>query len=110
MKIRGIRQQRVHSTAPPVRRGPVARADALGPAISPRVREHVTTLVVDVANRASAWRDAALDAELACRRWRAAPDAERGDAAAGYLAAIEREEKAAAEYNRAFEACSTTVP
>jgi len=32
---------------------------------SPRVKKHVTRLVVDVGNRASAWREAALDAERA---------------------------------------------
>jgi len=31
---------------------------------SPRVKEHITRLVVEVGNSASAWRDAALDAEL----------------------------------------------
>ena len=79
-------------------------------ACGPRVKEHVTRLVVDVGNCASAWRDAATDAELAFARWRNAAQVDRGEAAAVYLAAIEREEKAASEYSRALEACSTTVP
>jgi hypothetical protein len=77
---------------------------------APQVKAHVTRLVVDVANRASAWRDAAVDAELAFGWWKSAAQAERGQAAAVYLAAIEREEKAAREYSRALTACCTTVP
>jgi hypothetical protein len=80
------------------------------PAFSPLVKEHVTRLVVDVGNRAGAWRDAACDAELAFRCWQNAEQARRGEAAAVYLAAIEREEKAASEYSRALEACCNTVP
>jgi hypothetical protein len=77
---------------------------------SPRVKEHVTRLVVEVGNCASAWRDAAVDAELAFRWWTNAGQLDRGKAAAVYLAAIEREEKAANEYSRALEACCTAVP
>jgi hypothetical protein len=65
---------------------------------------------VDVGNRASAWRGAAFDAELAYRSWKVADQADRDEAAASYLAAIEREEKAAAEYSRAVEACRNTLP
>jgi hypothetical protein len=79
-------------------------------ACSPRVRQHITRLVVEVGNRASAWREAAVDAEVAFRRWQDASQADRGNAAAVYLAAIEREEKAANEYRGALEACSTTMP
>jgi hypothetical protein len=74
------------------------------------VREHVTRLVVEVGNSASAWRAAALDAELAFAWWRSAGQDERGDAAAAYLAAIEREEKAANDYSRAVEACCNATP
>lgn len=77
---------------------------------SPHVRQHITRLVVEVGNRASAWRDAAADAEFAFRWWKSADQADRGTAAAAYLAAIEREEKAAHEYSEALEACSSTVP
>jgi hypothetical protein len=63
--------------------------------------QRVTELVADVDNRARAWRDAARDGELAFRRWMSAPVDERDAAAASYLAAIEREEKAADEYSRA---------
>jgi hypothetical protein len=79
-------------------------------ACSPRVKEHITRLVVEVGNRASAWRNAAVDAELAFGWWKSAGGAGRGWAAAVYLAAIEREEKAAIEYSKALEACCTTVP
>lgn len=79
-------------------------------AVGPARREHVYGLVVEVGNRANAWRDAALDSEAAYRWWRDASDGERGDAAAVYVAAIDREEQAAAEFNRALEECSTTVP
>jgi hypothetical protein len=77
---------------------------------SPRVKQHITRLVVEVGNTASAWRDAALDAELAFRWWASAPQIERAGAAAVYLAAIEREEKAANEYRSAVEACASTRP
>jgi hypothetical protein len=109
MKITGIRRQRLRSDTPSDQHGAVARKMPRR-AISPRVREHITRLVVDVGNRASAWRDSAADAEFAYRWWKAAPLEERGDAAAAYLAAIEREEKAAAEYRRALEACWSTAP
>jgi hypothetical protein len=78
--------------------------------VSRRVRQHITTLVVEVGDRARAWRGAADDAQLAYRRWKTAPLQERGDAAAAYLAAIDREEKAAADYSKAVDACCSTVP
>jgi hypothetical protein len=65
---------------------------------------------VDVGNRADAWRGAAVEAELAFAWWNAAAGPERGDTAAVYMAAIEREEKAADEYRRACEACCAAVP
>jgi hypothetical protein len=77
---------------------------------SPRVREHITRLVVEVGNCASAWRDAAVDAELAFGWWKIADHADRGKAAVVYVAAIEREEKAAQEYSRALQACCRAVP
>lgn len=52
---------------------------------------------MDVGNRASAWREAAV-AEYAFRWWQNTSQADRANAAAVYLAAIEREEKAASEY------------
>lgn len=76
----------------------------------PQVKEHVTELVVDVGDRAHAWRAAALDAELAFLEWTSAPSASRGRAAARYLAAITHEEQAATEYGAAWEACCTTFP
>ncbi len=74
------------------------------------MQEHVTRLVVEVADRAAAWRQAATDAELAFRSWQTAPWAARTEAASVYLAAIEREEQAANDYRRAVEACCSTVP
>jgi hypothetical protein len=110
MKITGIRRHRPHRLTASGSHGPIARPKAKERAISPRVRAQITRLVVDVGNRASAWRAAADDAQLAHRRWKTAALQERGDAAAAYLAAIEREEKAAAEYSRALDACCATVP
>jgi hypothetical protein len=98
------------------RRDGAGHSTADEPALAPqhscslRVKEHITRLVVEVGNSASAWRDAALDAEVAFRRWASAPRVERAAAAAVYLAAIEREEKAASEYRSAVEACASTVP
>jgi hypothetical protein len=89
--------------------GPPAVAPATRPD-SQLVKQHVTRLVVEVGNRAQSWRDAALDAELAFLWWQAAGQGERDSAAASYLAAIEREEKAASEYSRASEACCATLP
>jgi hypothetical protein len=74
------------------------------------VKAHVTRLVVEAGNGAQSWRDAALDAELAFVWWQRAAPGRRDAAAAGYLAAIEREEKAANEYRRASEACCATLP
>jgi hypothetical protein len=109
MKIRVIRRRRVPSVAPPEQREANSFPDTLQRAISPRVREQVTRRLLDVGNRASAWRDAASDAKLAYRWWAVADQAHRDDAAAVYLAAIEREEKAAAEYSKALEACRNTA-
>ena len=51
-----------------------------------------------------AWRAAAIDVEASSRRWRSAAGSERADAALAYFAALEREEKAAAAYQLAWEA------
>jgi len=60
---------------------------------------HITRLVIDVGNYATAWRCAAVDAELHYRLWLsgAAEDRRR--------AAIDREERAAADYRDAWVAC-----
>jgi hypothetical protein len=108
MKIKGLRQR--PRTTPSGRRGTVERTRSAARAVSPRVREHVTRLVVEVANRADGWRAAANDAQLAYNWWTSAPAEERADAAAVYLAALEREEKAAAEYSRAVAICAWTTP
>jgi hypothetical protein len=79
-------------------------------ACSPGVRQHFTRLLVEVGNRASAWREAAADAEAAFRGWQNASQPDRPNAAAVYLAAIDREEKAADEYRGAVEACSGATP
>jgi hypothetical protein len=63
----------------------------------------LASLTAEVDLRARAWREAAHDARDAFRRWSAA-GSERDTAAAAYLAAIEREEKAADEYSRASHA------
>jgi hypothetical protein len=110
VKLTRNRRRRQRGVAPSGARGALARPNAPERAVSPRMRAQITRLVVDVGNRASAWRGAADDAQLAYRRWKTAAPQERGDAAAAYLAAIEREEEAAAEYSRALDACSRTVP
>jgi hypothetical protein len=74
-----------------------------------RVRRLATRLVVEVADRARSWHEAALDARRAYGRWQLAGDGERGLAAACYLAAIEREEKAASEYSLAADACGQSA-
>jgi len=51
-----------------------------------------------------AWRDAAYDVEAAARRWRTAPAGDLEGAALGFFAALEREEKAATEYELAWRA------
>ena len=51
-----------------------------------------------------AWRDAADHVEAASRRWRAASGRARTEAALAFFAALDREEKAAAEYQLAWEA------
>jgi hypothetical protein len=76
----------------------------------PGVKDHITRLVVDVGNRADAWRGAAAETELAFPWWTTAARRDRDDAAAVYLAATEREETAAREYRRAWETCCMTVP
>jgi hypothetical protein len=51
-----------------------------------------------------AWREAAYDVEAASRRWQGAPPDDWEASASGFFAALEREEKAAAEYERAWHA------
>jgi len=77
---------------------------------SPRVKAQITRLVVEVGNRADEWRSATVDAEFAFRWWASAVYADRDDAAAVYLAATDREEQAANEYRRAWEACCAAAP
>jgi hypothetical protein len=76
----------------------------------PQVKAEITRLVVEVGNRAAAWRSAAAETELAFQWWTEAAQGERDGAAAVYLAATEREETAANEYRRVWETCCTTVP
>lgn len=77
---------------------------------SPTVKAHITRLVVEVGNRAQAWRDAATDAERAFCWWTNSAEGERGEAAAVYRAAAEREDAAANEYRRAWEMCCAAAP
>jgi hypothetical protein len=55
------------------------------------------------------WREAAYDVEAAARRWRDADPDDREAAAAAFSAALEREEKAAAEYEFAWREESTRL-
>jgi hypothetical protein len=61
-------------------------------------RRRATKLLVELERRAGSWREAASDAEFAFRSWGRAAAGDRAAAAASYLAAIEREEKAAQNY------------
>lgn len=76
----------------------------------PSVKAQITRLVVEVGNRADDWRSATVDAEFAFRWWVNADHADRDNAATVYLAATDREEKAANEYRRAWEACCAAAP
>ena len=61
--------------------------------------------LVELDRRALSWRAAAGNAELAFRSWGRAATKDRDAAAARYLAAIDREERAAQEYRDAVHAC-----
>jgi hypothetical protein len=110
MRIRGIRRRARRGEDRLQRRAAADASPVPARARNPSVKEHITRLVVDVGNRASAWRESALEAEAAFRSWTNAVQADRDDAAAVYLAALEREEKAAEEYSRALEACCSAAP
>jgi len=106
MRIRSARRRRngqPHGAA-------LERPEKLVRKCSPRVKEHITRLVVEVGIRAGAWREAATDAQLAFEWWKSAGREHRVTAASVYLAAIEREEKAANEYSDALEACWSAAP
>jgi hypothetical protein len=109
MRIRARGRRAPQRPAPRPRRDDAPTASA-GRVVGGEVKAQVTRLVVEVGNRAQLWRDAALDAELAFHSWQTAPRGERDAAAAAYLAAIEREEKAAREYSRASQACCASLP
>jgi hypothetical protein len=76
----------------------------------PHVTAHITRLVVELGNRADDWRGATVDAECAFRLWGDAAYTDRDKAAVAYLAATDREEQAASEYRRAWEACCAAAP
>ena len=75
--------------------------------VRPFARRQMEALLVAVGDSASAWREQARQAELAFNRWQHAAGGHRRQAAADYQQAIEREEKAAEEYRRVWEACCT---
>jgi hypothetical protein len=107
--IRGFRRRRAASgdravSAAPRESSTRERAFGVG------ARDRLTRLVVDVGDRSEAWRNAAIDAERAFARWRAAPPGERSREARRYLAAIDLEERAAIDFRCAWEACCSAVP
>lgn len=57
-----------------------------------------------------AWREAAYDVEKASRWWRTSPAEDWEAAASGFFAALEREEKAASEYEREWLAWRPVQP
>jgi len=69
----------------------------------------VTPLLVVLDELNHEWRAAELDAEFALRRWRGAGLEQRALAAAAYVAAMEREERAATRYRMAWEAQCSAV-
>ena len=75
----------------PLRKERVAKAEST----PPQLRQHALSYY-------DAWREAATDVEAASRHWQAARDGEREGAALAYFAALDREEKAAAEYKVAW--------
>jgi hypothetical protein len=54
--------------------------------------------------RFDSWREAAYDVEAASRRWQTASAHDRHAAALAFFAALDREEKAATEYENAWRA------
>jgi hypothetical protein len=110
IRISGWRQRQSCETREGTGGAPVQRGRSPRRTCDPDVRAQITRLVVEVGNRAQAWRSAAAETELAFRWWSEAAQGERDDAAAVYLAASEREETAANEYRRVWETCCTTVP
>jgi hypothetical protein len=110
IRIGGWRPRRSWQTRERPNGARVQRGRAAKRTCDPDAKEHITRLVVEVGDRAQAWRGAAGETELAFRWWSDAVQGERDDAAAVYLAATEREETAANEYRRVWETCCTTRP
>jgi hypothetical protein len=69
----------------------------------------LTPLRVVLDGLAQEWRAAELDAESALRRWRGAGPEQRTLAAVAYVAAMDREERAATRYRMAWEAWCSAV-
>jgi hypothetical protein len=69
----------------------------------------LTVVLVAVDAACGEWCAAAHAEELALVRWRTAVGEERPLAAAAFVAALEREERAALEYRVAWEAWCATV-
>ncbi len=64
----------------------------------------LTGMVGAVDRHAHAWRCATAEADRAFRLWQSAPRGQRPLAALAFFAALDREERAALEYHRAWEA------
>ena len=70
----------------------------------------LTGMVGGVDRRAHTWRSATAEADRAYRVWQSAPCRQRPLAALAFFAALDREERAALDYRRAWEAlCSVTA-
>jgi hypothetical protein len=65
------------------------------------------SLIDDVMDAYIAWREESAAAEAAYRRWKLATSMETAGAFAGYVAALDREERASAEYAQAIRRSTT---
>lgn len=67
----------------------------------------LTGMVGAVDRHAHTWRCATAEADRAFRLWQSAPRRQRPLAALAFFAALDREERAALDYRRAWEARGT---
>jgi hypothetical protein len=65
------------------------------------------SLIDDVMDAYIAWREESAAADGAYRRWKTAAAMDTAGAFAGYVAALDREERASAEYAQAIRRSTT---
>lgn len=82
---------------------------AVGDAAVPDMIKDLTRALVAVDVSAAAWRRAEDDVRRAYHAWRSVATAQRPAATIAFLAALDREEQAAAQYQLAWETwCAIT--